>query len=265
MRQLSRELAHIVQSDNCTLKRRASQLHFIFGQGHKVESIIRKEFQDLVGVEMNPVCMIHDKIDFIRASLDGFHPSKGVLEAKLVGKEVLQKALDGEIPTHHFSQIQHQLLVTGADIAQWYGHDGKKNGALVEVRRNEDYIKHLVYAETNFWEDVQAGRVPALSEMDYLEPENTVLLQELRELKELAENAKAQYESLKENIVNVYHHNRIAGAGVKLFKTQRQGTLNVMNIPEISKAVAEAKAKLTEEYIESFRGKGTEVWNIKIT
>lgn len=238
---------------------------FIFARGHKVEGLIRKEFQALVRAEMSPVCMIHPKFDHVRASLDGFSSALGVLEAKLVGQETLGEARQGNLPEHHYSQMQHQFAVTGADVGRWFGHDGKKNGVLLEVRANPQYIDRLLEREHKFWDDVKTGRVPPLSERDYLEPEDTKLLKDLRDAKELAENAAAQYEAVKTHVINVYGgHPKISGAGVKLFKVARQGVLNVLKIPEVASAAEDAKAKLTPEYIESFRGQSSESWTIRI-
>lgn len=234
---------------------------FIFQRGHQVEGLIRKQFQELMRVEMAPICFEHDKYEYIRASLDGFDSKLGVLEAKLVGQAVLKKALEGEIPDHHMSQMQHQLFVSGADVGQYFCHDGKKNGALVVVRSNKAYIEKLVEKEHAFWEVVKLGEPPALSDRDYLEPEDQTLLRKLRDAKELAENAAAEYESLKELCVNTFGgHPKIAGAGVKLIRASREGSVSWMKIPEILKV----KESLQEDYVDKFRGKASEYWTIRI-
>jgi len=234
---------------------------FIFKRGHQVEDLIRKQFQDLMKVEMAPVCFEHEKHPHIRASLDGFDSRLGVLEAKLVGQAVLKKALDGEIPDHHMSQMQHQLFVSGADVGQYFCHDGKKNGALVVVRASKSHIEELLQKEHAFWELVKAGEPPPLSERDYLEPDDMTLLIRLKEAKELAENAAAEYDSLKELVVNTFGgHPKIAGAGMKLFRVSREGSVSWMKIPEILKV----KESLSEEYVEKFRGKASESWTIRI-
>lgn len=239
---------------------------FIFERGHKTEVLIRKQFQELAKVEMAPVCMEHDKYDFMGCSLDGFDSRLGVLEAKMVGQEVLATARKNvEIPRHHMSQMQHQLEVSGADVGQWFGHDGKKDGVLIEVRANKEYIKALVEKEFNFWTMVKEGRTPPLSDRDYLIPEDLALLKALRDAKELAENAATAYENAKEHVINTFGgHPRIAGAGLKLFKVNRQGVLSLLKVPEIAKAVEDAKATLQNDYVEKFRGKPIESWTIRI-
>ncbi len=238
---------------------------FIFAKGHKVEGLIRSEFQLLVKAELNPVCMIHNELDHVRASLDGFHPKHGVLEAKFVGQEAIQQAREGSLPADHYSQMQHQFAVSGADVGTWYGHDGKKTGILLEVRRNEEYIKRLLEKEFLFWERVKTGNKPPLSKRDYLKPEDESLLKELRDAKEFAENAAEQYEKIKGHVINAYGgHPKISGAGIIMYMAEREGTLNLLKVPEIAKAAEAAKNALDPAYIEKFRGKGSTSWTVKV-
>lgn len=230
---------------------------FIFAKGHTTEGIIRKQFQDLTGAEMKPLCLVHPKFEYLRASVDGFDPKLGIMEAKLVGQAVLERARTAsEIPAHHKTQIQHQLEVSGADVAQWFGHDGKKNGVLVVVRRDEAHIKRMLELEHEFWGRVIAKNAPGLSPRDYLIPDDLSLLSELRDAKEAAENAATYYESMKERVVNTYDHEKIAGAGVKLFRVERSGNINWKSIPEVQ--------ALKDEYLEQFRGNGSVSWTIRL-
>lgn len=230
---------------------------FIFSQGHRAEAMMRKQFQDLVGVEMKKVCGEHDEFSHIRASLDGLDPGKGMLEAKLVGKDVLAMAKNhGEIPDHHYTQMQHQFAVTGADIGQWFGHDGSKEGALIEVRPNARYIKKLLDAEHAFWERLSRGEMPELTERDYLVPEDESLLQELRDAKEWMENAKAAFEALKERAIAQYGHPKIAGGGVKIVRSVRMGSVDYKKLPKVQ--------KLTAAYLDRFRGKESVSWTVTV-
>jgi putative phage-type endonuclease len=229
---------------------------FIFAKGHAVEKLIRRQFQDLTGVRMEPVCLEHSEFSHIRGSLDGYDPVLGVLEAKLVGQAVLEKAREGEIPAHHMTQIQHLLAVSGGDLGQWFGHDGKKNGVLVEVRRNDASIRRLLGMEHDFWDRVCNRMAPPLSSRDYLVPEDLTLLANLREAKEHSANADAYYEQVKAEVVAKYKHDRIAGAGIKLFKVERQGSINYKSLPEL--------AALDAEYLEKYRGAGSASWTIRL-
>lgn len=234
---------------------------FIFAKGHKVEALIRKQFQEQTGVEMKPVCMEHGDFNYLRVSLDGFDSGKGVLEAKLVGQDVLLHASQtARIPDFHYTQMQHSFMVSGADVGHWFGHDGKKTGVVVPIRANQEFIKRLEEREHSFWDDVQTRNVPPLSDRDYLIPEDDSLLVQLRDAKELAENAQAQFESLRTQAVILFNHPKVAGAGLKLFKVSRQGSLDLLSVPEIAKT----RAELKDDYLEAFRKKGSESWTVRL-
>lgn len=248
--------------EKCGLKNEQDEQdnEFIFAKGHATEKLIRKEFQELMKVDMNPICVISDKYDFIQASLDGFDPKHGVLEAKLVGKEVLKTALEkGEIPVHHFAQLQHQLFVTGADVGQWFGHNGKDQGALIEVKADKEYTNSLVDKEITFWDLVRTRNLPPLSDLDYLIPEDEKLLLELREAKELAENASLAYEAMKSRVLETYKHPKISGAGLIIYRTIRDGSVAVKDIPEVQ----EVLMKLEKDYLDKFKGKGSTSFTVK--
>lgn len=234
---------------------------FIFAKGHKVEALIRKQFHEQTGVEMKPVCMEHGDYNYLRVSLDGFDSSRGVLEGKLVGQDVLLEASKtGRIPDFHFTQMQHGFMVSGADIGHWFGHDGKKNGIVVPIRANSEFIKRLEDKEHQFWDNVQNRVVPPLSDRDYLVPEDDSLLVELRDAKELAENAQAQFEALRTRAVELFNHPKIAGGGLKIFKVTRQGSLDLLSVPEI----ANVRTTLKDDYLEAFRKKGSESWTVRL-
>jgi putative phage-type endonuclease len=238
---------------------------FIFSKGHRTEGVIRAQFRELTGAEMTPLCVEHPELAFVRASLDGFDDKFGILEGKLVGQAVLEAARGGEIPAHHFSQIQHQYAVLGdVDRAQWFGHDGKKSGVLVEVKRDNEYIKRLLDKEHQFWEMLKSGGLPALTDRDYLVPDDQRLLHELREAKEFAENAQAAYEIARAKAARHYGHVRIQGAGIKLLKSTRQGSIDLLAVPEIAAAVEAVRQTLPLEHIEKFRKKSSESWSVRI-
>lgn len=245
---------------------------FIFAKGHRTEALIRNQFQELTGVEMKPICLIHDKWDHIRASLDGFDKNKfGVLEAKLVGKAVLEQArspkrmkIRERIPLAHFVQIQEELEVADVDLGHWFGHDGEGTGVLLEIRADRSFQKEMLNQMHGFWERLRNNEAPPLSDRDYLLPEDVSLLQQLRDAKELQDNAAAQYEEIKRKVLEAYKHTKIAGAGLKVFKVERQGSLDLLSVPEIATAVERVKKRLKPAYLEQYRKKGSSSWNVTI-
>ncbi len=239
-----------------------SENEYIFAKGHKTEGLVRKNFAELTGAEMLPLCLIHDKHSHIRASLDGFDQKKyGILEAKLVGKAVLEDARDeGIIPRHHWVQIQHNMEVAGVDLGQWYGHNGNDNGVLIEVKRDNTFITAQLQREHEFWEMIKAGKVPALTENDELVPDDLSILNALYEAKVLMDNAEANFDAIKAKL-DSYGHPRVRGAGIVAYKSSRQGNLDIKSIPGV-KTLLES---YTEKYIEKHRKPPSKPsWTVKV-
>ena len=234
---------------------------FIFNKGNEIEKIIRHAFQEKMQDSFSPICLEHDKYNYLKASLDGLNESKGILEAKLVGKKVIDIATaEKTIPKHHYTQIQHQLLVSGAEIAYWFGHDGKSSGAVVLIKANVEFIKILEEKEHKFWDDVLNEKIPPLSDRDYLIPEDQTLLLELKEAVAKEKELKKTSEELKAHAINSYGHTRIAGEGVKIYKSTRNGSIDYLEIPEIKNIIKD----LSPDYLESFRKKSSDVWTVSL-
>lgn len=232
---------------------------FIFAKGHRVEGLIRKEFADLVGVEIIPICVEHSSESFRRGSLDGYHANQGDFEAKLVGQAVLSSARKGEIPQHHRVQILHNLAITESDKAYWFGHDGKKNGVLVEVGRDEEEIKRITDAEHEFWNLVLKKKAPPLSEQDYLiakDRKTVSLLKKLREAKQIYEDSKTYFETMKEQVVSQLKHCRVRGEGLVIVKSTRLGNVQWSKIPEVQ--------ALASDYLDKFRAESSTQWTVSM-
>ena len=235
---------------------------FIFAKGHKTEALVRKNFAELTGAPMQPLCLIHPQFEHIRASLDGFDKNKfGVLEAKLVGKAVLEDARDeGTIPRHHMVQIQHNMEVAGVDVAQWYGHNGNDNGILIEIKRDAKFIREQLQREHDFWGMVTEGRLPPLTADDELVPQDLKILQDIYDAKIFLDNAQANFDSLKE-MLDSYGHPLLRGGGILARKGSRSGSLDVKKIPGVKTLLD----SYTDRYMEKFRSAPSkESWTITI-
>lgn len=134
-----------------------------------MEPIARNLYQALTGLPSQPVCCIHDTVDWLRASLDGWNGAhKIVLEIKCVNAKDHQDALDGRVPEKYIPQVQHQLLVTGAKTAHYFSYtDNQKfsstdRGGLVVMEEDTPYQENLLSQLTAFWDELQASlRQPA--------------------------------------------------------------------------------------------------------
>jgi predicted phage-related endonuclease len=87
---------------------------------------------------------------FISASFDGMTPDyKHAVEIKC-GKGSHKLAQKGEIPVYYQAQLQHQMYVANLDIIDYFSFDGK-NGILIKVERDNEFIQEMLDKEIEFW------------------------------------------------------------------------------------------------------------------
>lgn len=121
-------------------------------RGKQLEPIALQEFEKETGLIMFPAVYIHDTIDWMCASFDGITLEEdAIVEIKCPGKKDHEEALKGRIPKKYMPQLQHQLFVSGLDIAYYYSFDGCK-GINLEVKRDQEFIDKMIEKEFEFWQ-----------------------------------------------------------------------------------------------------------------
>ena len=116
---------------------------------------------------MEPLCLVHEKLEWMRASLDGLSfDGSTVLEIKCpLNLRDHHAAQQGRVPSHYYGQLQHQLEVSGAEEAHYWSFDGRVV-CLVRIRPDRDYMKRLVDEEGEFWRRVKENRWPELDDKE---------------------------------------------------------------------------------------------------
>jgi putative phage-type endonuclease len=120
---------------------------------------------------------INDVYPFIFATLDGEltapDGSRGILEIKTttILNRMQWDQWDDKIPDSYYAQILHQLAATGWDFAILkayirYHVDGEVRVTIRHYRIDrkdvESDIEYLIQQEQEFWQCVQADKMPAL-------------------------------------------------------------------------------------------------------
>lgn len=144
------------QGENAAMKR-----------GKKLEPNARSLFEALTGILCEPLCAMHDELDWMRASLDGYDPSTAtILEIKCPNDKAHQGALHGEIPDYYVPQLIHQCLVAGVQKVAYvsYSPDRKWRGAdrmaLVEYTATRHELDLYLAAAQDFWQRILDGVPP---------------------------------------------------------------------------------------------------------
>ena len=128
--------------------------------GNILEPVIRDMYVKVTGEEMEK----HDQIirkDFMIGSLDGLTKSGKVLEIKTArnDKGWGEEGTD-EIPIHYATQVQHYLMVTGAEVADVAVLIAGSDFRIYTVHANKKLQELIFKKEKEFWEMVQNKTPP---------------------------------------------------------------------------------------------------------
>ncbi len=175
-------------------------------RGRELERFARHAYERQTGIQMEPLCLVHEEFEWMRASLDGLSfDGSTLLEIKCpLSLQDRTSALQGRIPSQYHAQLQHQLEVSGAEEAHYWSFHGK-DGILVEIRPDREYAKRLVEAEAAFWHEVR-----------------------LR-----LENAASEEHKLRATLAYMATARRTYGCGVEVLKSSRKGAVDYSAVPEL--------------------------------
>jgi putative phage-type endonuclease len=141
-------------------------------RGRELEPVARKWFEDTMNVCLFPKNKVNLEHEWIRASLDGMDVEDTMaVEIKCPNKEDHAAAVGNKVPEKYWPQVQHQLLVTGLEGMYYCSFNGCE-GAIVEVARDNTYIRSMFEEENKFWAMVNSKTPPELCERDYRSMEN---------------------------------------------------------------------------------------------
>lgn len=230
---------------------------FIFERGKALEDIARRDVYSLTKYEFMPICAEHDTIAGLGASFDGYNQSfGGPLEVKLVGAEVLKRAIEhDEIPRHHWIQLQHEMNICDGDEGLWFGGTPKKDGTIKIIKRSKQFLSELTEKELLFLENVRLQNEYPLGDDDYYVPKDQALLERLALAKAALDQAEEDFQALKKAAIDTYKHKKIAGHDIRIYNSTRAGSISYKDLPEVK--------ALDKDYLEKFRGKPSNVWTVK--
>ncbi len=140
------------------------EVSFAMRQGLMAEETARLMHQERVGLLFTPVCVDHDEIPWLAASLDGWNEdARVILEIKRPNWRDHDYALCGRVPPHYWPQVQHQLFVTGGEECHYVSYSptqrfAGREYALVRVRPDAEYLAWLLGEEETFWDELRTKR-----------------------------------------------------------------------------------------------------------
>ncbi len=230
--------------------------------GHAHEDEACDSASLLFGEVYHPTVMSHtiDGMPF-SASLDGisqeFDESIGhVLEIKcpyqLQKSKTWKLTSDGVCPPQYYWQLQHQIMVSGADFANFFVFDAVSKDALcLVVERNDPDIRELQNKWKEFWDILQAGEMKGDSVAHREDDDFEIAANEWARAQRAIEEAKADSDAARERLIQLCAEQDGEGFGVRVVKGHRKGSVNYKKIPELEGVD-----------LETFRGKDTEFYRV---
>jgi putative phage-type endonuclease len=205
-------------------------------RGRALEYAARIAYERHTGIQMEPLCLVHDGLDWMRASLDGLSFDGSIaLEIKCPWGDRDQAALRaGRIPAHYYAQVQHQLEVSGAEELHYWSFDGS-GGILVRVHHDREYVARLLETETAFWLRELEQRWP--DEGDELNRSNDqpwrIAASRYRPARLKLDHAAFEEQYAREELQKLATAHRTYGCGTEVLRGLRRGAIDYSRIAEL--------------------------------
>lgn len=208
-------------------------------KGLDVEDEARSWFHLETGIYVIPACVEHSENPLFIASLDGLSEDlKTGLEIKLVKNEYHEMALQGKITDHYYSQVQHQMFVTG--LNKWYYLSWRKeNPKYLVIDRDDNFISSMVKSELEFYQMIEDLTPPHFTERDYYDMSNddeiNKIMQEYKLDEAYFKKLQKSLETKKSEIIRHIGDRNAKGKDWKMTKYPIKGRVDYDRIEELSK------------------------------
>ena len=222
--------------------------------GTDLEQYVADRFMEKTGKKVRNDFFMYadDDYDFLTANIDRRVVGENAcLECKTMGSFSGYNLEAGEIPSHYFCQCQHYMMVMGFDMVYLAVLVLQRGLYVIEVKRDNDFIKSLREAETAFWTNyIMTDQVPEPDGSDssldtlrelyptgYKDTEITIpgldhMITDYKSLKEIADDYGRQAERIKAQICQKLGKNE-AGLGLQYgcsWKNQSKTTIDTARL-----------------------------------
>lgn len=219
-------------------------------RGRELEPVARDAYMMETGHVVEPKMVIHPDIPYMMANFDGISEDhKIAVEIKCPGEKDHLLAKEGMVPEKYMPQLQHQLAVIGVNQLHYFSYrDG--DTVLIEVGRDESYIKKLIVEERKFWKCVENLTPPPLSERDCDQRNDLAWAQAAASWAEAnAELAQAKEKEriCRDTLVTLAGNKNTIGQGVRVQRVLRKGSIDYKSVPELKDVDLEKYRKETVE------------------
>ncbi len=214
-----------------------SQCTAAMQRGIDLEPVARAAYEEQTGLVMNPLVL---QAGAYSASLDGMTLEGDlVLEIKCpvrgTRSELWQDVLAGQVPEYYLVQVQHQLMVSGAETAHLWVFDGAR-GILHAIERDEALMARIRAAWDGFQTHLDNDTPPPLTDDDTVvrnDPTWLAAATAYTEAKREADQLADKLEAARQVLLALAKHPKESGAGVTVTRYWKQGNVDYKKIPAL--------------------------------
>lgn len=175
-------------------------------RGKELEPFALKWIEGKTGHLLFPMVKFHEERTWQMASLDAMSMDESVMFEIKCGKKSFAQAREGIVPPYYNDQLQHQMCVTGLDKVTYVAFDGFE-GILIDVKRDDGYIKKLIEKEEMFYGYLQRNEPPPETESPVIdvvaEPEVLLVVSEWLRWTRIAKEASTRAEELRPHVLDL--------------------------------------------------------------
>jgi putative phage-type endonuclease len=206
--------------------------------GTQLEPAARAAYEALTGQVMQPLVLVDGDYS---ASLDGITlAGERIVEIKCPYKgqaSTLWQAVEaGQLPEHYRLQVQHQLVVAKAEVADVFVFDGKE-GLRLEVRPDPTSWGRIREAWDAFWPFITERTPPPLAKGDVRQRDDAEwadAAQVYIEAKRAADAVARTLDDAKGRLIALASHCSEGGGGVTVTRYWKKGAIDYKKIPELA-------------------------------
>jgi putative phage-type endonuclease len=205
--------------------------------GTDTEPAARAAYEAETGFVMQPLVLQDGPYS---ASLDGITFDQDlILEIKCpvrgTRSDLWQDVAAGAVPEHYNLQVQHQLMVSGAQLAHLWVFDGQR-GLLHEITPDEAVMDRTRTAWEAFQVFLETDTPPPLTEADTVQRGDlgwAVAAEAFAEAKKAADAADVALAAARDELVKLAVHPREQGAGVAVTRFWKAGSVDYKKVPAL--------------------------------
>ena len=178
-------------------------------RGHDYEEEALKAFNRKIdGHPFSPACFVSYKMDYFRASIDGYcRFTRKLCEIKIPNREVLEMARFGQVPIHYMYQVQAELIVTDACMAYFVCYNPDTFEIyIVDVHHDIQIQDRILSYVEKFYTSHLLANVPPPDKSDRKKVESNYSkkwLHRLREIKQQRKELDLEYDEVVDMLLEM--------------------------------------------------------------